>query len=156
MRNLILCLESPTEGNTLGLTIKLREHPLNERLLLALSAPADEIAYLYDREEIKTGDRLSPYKTTPYSFLHIKSEGLLNLDKDIYDLTEQNEHFGDVFLAFAYFENNHPFETFLKDRPFDSKLPSHVSLHLGISWAPDYKKENKPFECSGGLTTSPY
>lgn len=146
MRKLFLTLESPSDGKELKLSIKLREHPLNDRLLLCLSMSSDEKAYVYSNESLKIGDRVSPYVTTPYSYISIKSESSLSLDNDIYDLTEQNETFGDVFLAFAYFEDNHPFETFLKNKPFENELPTHVSLHLGISWAPEYKKENKPID----------
>jgi len=144
MRNLYLILESPMDGKTKELEVVLRDHPLCDRLLLCLEASEKEYGYIFTKDALKDGDRVSPYKTTPYSFINIKSDSLLSLDNDIYDLTEENEKFGDVFLSFAWFEDNHPFETFLKNIPFTSDLPTHVSLHLGVSWAPEYKKENKP------------
>ena len=146
LRSLYLILESPETEKIKKLEIKLTDHPLCDRLLLCLEAGKNEYAYIYTRENLKDGNRISPYKTTPYSFINILSESLLSLDNDIYDLTVTNEKFGDVFLAFAWFEDNHPFETFLKERPFNSELPTHVNLHLGISWAPEYSKENKPLE----------
>lgn len=146
MKNLYLILESPKDGKTKRIEITLRDHPLCDRLILCLEAGKNEYGYIYTRENLKDGNRVSPYKTTPYSFINIQSESRLSLDNDIHDLTESNEKFGDVFLAFAWFEDNHPFETFLKDKPFNGELPTNVSLHMGISWAPEYKKENKPVE----------